>query len=128
LPVELYVEDVDSSSITNGVYSLNKNDWIKFPQEIDEPEVTNLEDSEEYKKLLNEYSHLEDYECEDFINKLYLIRKESLIKDGEFGEGNLIFKKFRDDGLLDLLKQRRDQNISNDLTVEALKEAIDKWC
>ena len=66
------------------------NKWIKFPKEIDEPDIDIVE-SEEYKDLLKEYSHLSDDKCEAFINKLYMLRKESLINDGEYGKGNLIF-------------------------------------
>ena len=80
------------------------------------------------RDLLKEYSHLSDDRCEEFINKLYMLRKESLINDGEYGKGNLIFKKFRDDGLLDILKERRDAYTSDDLTVESLREAINKFC
>lgn len=127
LPVELYVEDVESSSVSNGVYSIMNNKWIKFPKEIDEPDI-DIAESEEYRDLLKEYSHLSDDKCEEFINKLYMLRKESLINDGEYGKGNLIFKKFRDDGLLDILKERRDAYTSDDLTVESLREAINKFC
>lgn len=127
LPVELYIEDVESNSITNGVYSIMNNSWIKFPKEIDEPDIDIIE-SKMYKDLLEEYNQLSDEQCEAFINKLYMLRKESLVIDGEYSEGNLIFKKFRDDGLLDKLKERRNAYTSDDLTVEALKEAIYKFC
>ena len=103
------------------------NKWVKFPKEIDEPDV-DVTESDAYKEMLNEYSHLSDDKCEAFINKLYMLRKESLVNDGEYGEGNLIFKKFRDDGLLDILKERRDAYTSDDLTVESLREAINKFC
>ena len=46
------------------------------------------------------YESLSENEVEDFINDLYLMRKESLAKDGEWGTGNLVFKEFRNQGIL----------------------------
>lgn len=56
---------------------------------------------------------------QDFIDKLYKIREISLSKDGEYGLGNLLFKKFRDLGYLDTLKQR-----SQDLQIKELSEKL----
>ena len=32
--VELYVEDINSGTMSNGIYSLFTNKWIKFPKPI----------------------------------------------------------------------------------------------
>ena len=52
--------------------------------------------------------------------KLYLIRKNSLSADGEFGKGNLIFKEIRALNLLDKLKDKANELISKELTLEQL--------
>ena len=31
LPVEVYIQDVNSNSVSNGIYSLQEDEWIKFP-------------------------------------------------------------------------------------------------
>ena len=41
-------------------------------------------------------------------------------KDGEFGEGNLVFKQFRNDGYLDTLKDRMYKVKSKELSLESL--------
>ena len=46
------------------------------------------------------------------------MRKDSLAKDGEFGEGNLVFKQFRNDNLIKKLKDRLYKIKSNELTLE----------
>lgn len=117
--VELYLEDVNTTSITNGIYSLQKDEWIKVPKKL-EPKVIDILDTPLYKDLLTEYNSLSDDEVETFIDKLYMLRKESLAKDGEFGEGNLIFKQFRNDGYLDTLKDRMYKIKSKELSLESL--------
>ena len=89
--VEIYLEDMNITAVSNGIYSLKKDKWIKIPKKED-PTTYDIESTEEYKKWKLIYRNLKDTEIEDFINNLYLLRKESLSKDGEYGLGNLIFK------------------------------------
>ena len=89
--VEIYLEDVNTTSVSNGIYSLKKDKWIKIPKKED-PTTYDIESTEEYKRWKSIYKNLKDTEIEDFINNLYILRKESLSKDGEYGLGNLIFK------------------------------------
>lgn len=89
--VEIYLEDANTTSVSNGIYSLKKDKWIKIPKKED-PTTYDIESTEEYKRWKSIYKNLKDTEIEDFINNLYLLRKESLSKDGEYGLGNLIFK------------------------------------
>lgn len=89
--VEIYLEDMNITAVSNGIYSLKKDKWIKIPKKED-PTTYDIESTEEYKKWKLIYKNLKDTEIEDFINNLYLLRKESLSKDGEYGLGNLIFK------------------------------------
>ena len=32
--VEVYLEDINTNAITNGIYSLKKDEWIKFPKKL----------------------------------------------------------------------------------------------
>lgn len=41
---------------------------------------------------------------------------------GEFSDENLIFKEIRSEGLLDTLKDKRKELISQELTLEGLKK------
>lgn len=119
--VEIYLEDMNITAVSNGIYSLKKDRWIKIPKKED-PTTYDIESTEEYKKWKNLYKNLKDTEIEDFINNLYLLRKESLSKDGEYGLGNLIFKQLRNEGILDNLKQRLYKYESEKLTLEKLED------
>lgn len=119
-PVEIYLEDGGSSAASNGVYSIKNNRWIKIPKPLEDATMY-PEETQEFKDLLSEYYRIEGDEVEAFIDKLYMIRKESLASEGEFGLGNLIFKEFRNTGRLDDLKERLHQYKSSKLTLESLK-------
>ena len=45
IPVEIYVETDDTPRVSNGVYSVLKNDWVKEPVKQNIPEI-NLEEFE----------------------------------------------------------------------------------
>jgi len=123
IPVEIYVEDVNAATISNGIYSITYDKWIKFP----EPD---LPISDEYEALIpGVISNWEDLisktilsnrlsEIQRVINRLYMIRKNSLETVGRYGAGNHLFKQLRNRGLLDQLKDKRIELISNSLTLE----------
>ena len=119
--VELYLEDVKTSAVTNGIYSLTRDEWIKKPEPMEEREI-DIEGTDLYKAWKERYESLSESDIEKFIDDLYLLRKESLITDGEFGDGNLLFKQLRNEGILDELKDRLYKKKSDELTLENLNE------
>lgn len=121
--VELYIEDVRSGAVTNGIYSLKKDKWIKEPIRTEIMSYDVIE-TDEYQEWYNRYLELKENEIEDFINDLYLMRKESLVKNGEWGTGNLVFKEFRNSGILQDLKDRKYKYKSKELTLEGLNEQL----
>lgn len=120
IDVELYVEDVKSSVTSNGIYSVIDDIWIKEPQMVKERSVKI--DKKELRDLVNSVkSVLADGDSDDIkdcINMLYLMRKDSIATDGEYGVGNLLFKEIRNRGLLDALKDKYNEMISDELTLE----------
>lgn len=116
--VEIYVEDVRSSPNSNGIYSVVRDEWIKEPTKL-QPIDIDLEP--EYSLFVDRINQiLYDGTEEDIvrvIDDLYLLRRNSLVLDGEFGKGNLIFKTIRNDGLLDDLKERRVELASKELSI-----------
>lgn len=129
IEIEMYVEDVKASTASNGIYSLYKDEWIKFPSKITVP---NYDNDEEYIKLLDSWKNLAKTtlanatsasQVQDYINNLYNLRRTSIMTDGEFGKGNLIFKEIRNLGLLDELKQRQYELSSKELSLESLLES-----
>ena len=120
IDVELYVEDVNSSVNSNGIYSVIDDIWIKEPQMVKERSVKI--DKKELRDLVNSVkSVLADGDSDDIkdcINMLYLMRKDSIATDGEYGVGNLLFKEIRNKGLLSALKDKYNEMISDELTLE----------
>ena len=121
--VELYVEDLETSSTSNGIYSVLYDKWIKFPEKLSYPELDLS--SQDFVTALNCVNHALASSSVDevslVIDKLYLLRKYSIMSEGEFGEGNLIFKEIRNRGLLDRLKDKKLELISQNLTCERLE-------
>lgn len=116
--VELYVEDVKSSPQSNGIYSVVRDEWIKEPIKL-EPIDVDLEP--EYSNYVNRINKIltngNESDILKVIDDLYLLRRNSLVVDGEFGKGNLVFKTIRNDGLLDALKERRIELASKELSI-----------
>ena len=124
--VELYVEDVRASTASNGIFSVKNNSWIKSPEKSDIPDFS--EDGE-YLDLLDTWmirakqvsnsSSKEDIQT--FINELYNLRRQSIMVDGEYSHGNLVFKEIRNAGLLQELKDSLTKLVSMELSLESLQ-------
>lgn len=121
-PVEVYVEDIEASAVTNGAYSLITDEWIKYPNHLSTERIINSQELTEYQELLNDYNSLDidnKDAIETLIDKAYIMRKIGLAKDGEFSPGNLAFKEFRNQGYLDKLFELRNAAVSRQLTLES---------
>lgn len=122
IDVEVYVEDVGSNTMSNGIYSLFEDRWIKFPEPI-EVDIDEQAVDAEVKGLIpyieNDLQNGTLAEVEDRIDQLYMIRKNGLATDGEFGIGNQTFKELRNLGYLDALKDRVTELRSDELSIFA---------
>lgn len=125
ISVELYIEDMNASAISNGIYSLYEDEWVKFPEKLDIPDIDISDEFEEWEDRYQLIISNDDSEAaEDLVDDLYRLRKNSIAAEGEYGKGNLVFKEFRNLGYLDKLKELRDQGTSRKLSLEALKEIV----
>jgi hypothetical protein len=128
LEVELYVEDVKSSAASNGVYSITNDKWLKVPARKKIPDVTN---DEEYLSLLDIWmvkakvalNKSSSRDIQNFVNELYNLRRISIMSEGEYAKGNLVFKEIRNSGLLQELKDRIHDLTSKELSLESLKRS-----
>lgn len=122
--VELYLEDFNSTIISKGIYSILKDKWINKPTPEEDKDIY-IEETEEYKEWQDKFFKLQistdKEEIENFIDDLYILRKESLSTEGEYGTGNLIFKEFRNLGRLKELKDILKELKSKELTLESFK-------
>lgn len=125
--VELYVEDVKAATASNGIYSITKDEWIKKPEPIDIPDF--IEDDEylaildnwmiKARNILNDRS---SKNIQQFINDLYNLRRLSIMSEGEYAKGNLVFKEIRNAGLLQELKDKVNELTSKELSLESLQK------
>lgn len=125
IPVELYIEDVGASAVSNGIYSIYDDEWIKYPEPVEVPDIDITDDfavlERRYKNIIEDNNA---EEAEELLDELYLRRKDSLATEGEYGRDNLLFKQFRSEGYLDGLKEVLNGITSKELSLEALMEDI----
>ena len=119
--VEIYVENLNTSTVSNGIYSVFNDKWIKFPSPIVAQEYdTSKKLGEITTKLMDILVRGDKEEIENAINALYIMRKNALATEGEYGEANQLFKDIRNSGILSELKDKLRELISNDLSLESL--------
>lgn len=122
--IEMYVQDVNSGIMSNGIYSVCDNEWAKEPKPIKSITKHNTEtELEKWTTKINDVIMSNDYDkINDTINMLYLLRHNSLAIDGEYGKGNQLFKDIRNKGLLDNLKKAKIKAQSKELSLESLSK------
>lgn len=113
-PIEVYVQDVKQNHTSNGVYSLEKNEWLTEPDreklssaKINKTKIKNSVSkyTEEIDKLIDELSDSENDEykirnvsekSEKLFDEIKKKRKNDLSKSkNEINNGNIIFKCLR---------------------------------
>lgn len=117
-PVEVYVQDVNEEHDASGIYSLEKNEWLRKPEEngikaikldkfwIKEKTLKYMRkiDSMEHALDSTDDKHVQE-EISDSIDKLFdhlkEMRSDSLKRHGEMAPGNIIYKLLRRTGYLD---------------------------
>lgn len=106
--------------MSNGIYSVCKNEWIKEPKPITHITKHNIEKQlGKWKQIIAQVIASGDYDkINNTINSLYLLRANSLAVDGEYGKGNAIFKEIRSRGWLSKLKQALKDSKSKQLSLE----------
>ena len=132
IPIELYVEFTDTNRVSNGIYSVQNDEWIKEPVAQDIPEIDMDAFKAEYdtweakckdiKENAKKGTSVTSQDIETLINDIYEQRKQGLT-EGEYSIGNLIFKELRNVGLLDELKELKNEVRGKELS---LKESVRK--
>lgn len=128
---------------STGVYSVLKGKWIKEPEATEIPDIDQEavdaavnKWTDRYQSLLAEIGECTDMPaaieslCEasdqaniklnkidEFLNDVYDLRSDSLAAEGEFGIDNLVFKELRNRGILDRLKELKNEIESKDYSL-----------
>jgi predicted nucleotidyltransferase len=136
VPVEIYVETQDTPLVSNGIYSVIKDEWVKEPTKEDIPEVDQDAIDKAFKPWEKRYKALvatitddvdDEAEIDKFIDALYELRGKGLSTDGEYSIENLVFKEMRNNGYLDSLKELRHQVIARRLSLHEHLENLSDY-
>ena len=129
--VEVYVQNSDEKHISNGIYSVYDDNWIKFPKKITaQPDISNIEDKFEY--LHNEIDQAVDSGDRETIErlkkKIKTMRQSGLDKDGEYGVDNLAFKLLRNEGDIEKLYKAGTEATDTELSLsqQGVAEGLDQ--
>ena len=117
--VELYVQPTDEQNVSDGVYSLVKNEWLQIPKAKDikllnkklithqAAKVINLIDKyiEEFNSWLNR-KELEalNIKADKLYKLIFQNRRDGLKQFGEGATNNIVFKVLRRSGHLEALR------------------------
>ena len=101
-----------SAHIYDQLQSLKLFDRLSSQEEPDDVEIILIGDEIDLSESL------ETDKIGKFIDDLYIMRQQSIQKDGEYSLGNLIFKEFRNRGYLDNLKKLNIDLTSKELSLD----------
>lgn len=104
IPVEFYVQRHDEDVVSNGIYSLYDDEWIREPDllvgDIDKKEVDEKKNA--IIRKMDYVKNSEDYDLMDMLwQEIRRIRKSSLEKGGELSATNIAYKELRSDGSIE---------------------------
>ena len=106
----------EGAANSNGIYSLKKG-WLKQPERDDIPDTVELEpELSEWQEKATQCNTVE--EIDTFINDLYKLRQESLLTEGEYGKGNLIFKELRNNNTLQNLREKKIELENDEMSLK----------
>ena len=130
IPVEVYVETEDNPVVSNGIYSVMYDKWVKEPtqdyvKEIDQKEIAEfakpwLDRAKAVIKKVDDNIPEGEEEIDKYLEDIYEMRQKGIYNtDGsEFSPENLAFKEVRNAGLLDKLKELKNKVIEKRLSLE----------
>ena len=108
--VELYVQDSEQEHHSQGIYSLLQNKWLSVPRRR-KPDIDDISVKSKYEDVGHriEAAILDgSIEQMDAVwDKLRVMRKQGLEREGEFAPENLVFKMLRNNGTIGNLKKAR---------------------
>lgn len=132
-PVEIYVQDINETHTASGIYSIEKDGWIKKPEPnaIKAIQLDKFYIKEKAAKFIEQIENIEDacnrdldeYEADNIsvkakklFDKIKAIRRDALKNGNEMSAGNIIFKILRRTGhigrLVDIKAKTYDKRYS----------------
>lgn len=127
---EIYFQSVDAENISNGVYSVLFNRWIKIPdKETFVLDKQSIEDKAlayiyEIDNIVEDTENQTPAKVGDLLKKIYKSRKEGLAEGGEFSEKNIVYKVLRRTGHLQKLLDLSNSLLSTEENESAVNEGL----
>jgi predicted nucleotidyltransferase len=121
--VELYVNDINDVMESSAIYSIKSNVWIRKPKYVS-PDVNRDKIVDKvfyYMNLIDKLEQIpnaqERYDMAIKVkDKIVHLRRSTLLKDGEYAWGNLVFKTLRSykytQKLYEILNEAFDEKLS----------------
>jgi hypothetical protein len=132
--VEIYVQDTNEEHFSSGMYSLMKDEWIKFPKreefEIKEQEIQQkaegiAKDIEYMQKLYKDKEYRDSYAFSlKLAEKIKNLRRTGLESKGIYSIENLAFKALRNHGYLERLSTYRNLSYDKMMSVNKQEKLI----
>lgn len=116
IDVELYAEDMNHGGVSNGLFSVLNNEWVRKPEKIEPTDNDSAVNAKymEFQVAIDKVTTKE--EAEKIKDDMYIMRLTGLRDEGEFSTENLAFKKLRDTGYLDkinkIIQETTDRELS----------------
>lgn len=118
-PVEIYVQDSSEKHTSSGMYSLERNTWIRKP-EIDSIKAIKLEKYYIKEKAMSLMKKIDDIcdgdetaenaeKASELFKKIKSIRRDALSNGNEMSPGNIIFKILRRSGHIEKLSEMKNK-------------------
>ena len=124
IPVEVYAEVEGQGTVHNGLYSLNTG-WVEYPEKI-KPSNNDMAVKAKYEEYAEAAKQVKDGEiAEILLDKIKKMRKAGLAEGGEFSIENLVFKKLRDNGIIERLMKVKKEDYDKKLSLSKVQEALD---
>lgn len=127
--VELYVQNANEPHVSQGIYSVKNDEWVKVPSRR-KPEVNDISVKSKYEDIgqrVEQAIESGDLARMDAIaGKIREMRQAGLETTGEFGPENLAFKILRGNGTLQKLRDARLAAKSREMSLQERKKKSKK--
>jgi hypothetical protein len=123
--VELYVEDARKQPVSQGIYSVLNNDWVRIPRKIratvnDEAVKSKFEDIGH--RIESAVASGNNNTIEELAKKIKTMRQAGLDEHGELGPENLAYKMLRNQGMIKKLYDARMAAQDRELSLNERKK------
>ena len=123
IPVELYAEPEGQGTVHNGLYSL-RTGWVDYPQKI-KPTTNDMAVKAKYEEYVEAAKEIKEGDlAAKLLEKIKKMRKAGLAEGGEFSVENLVFKKLRDEGVIEKLMKVKKEEVDKELSLEETYETL----